>query len=78
MGSSCSTIYDDIPDPSEGQLMWRPKNGKKIRYNNRRNAIKGELSSKEKEILRINEVKRERNSKEKEIQKRKKFNGVGF
>ena len=33
MGSICSTIYDDIADPSEGQFMWQPKNGKKIRYN---------------------------------------------
>ena len=32
MGSICSTIYDDIADPSEGQFMWQPKNGKKVIY----------------------------------------------
>ena len=36
MGSICSTIYDDIPDPSEGQFMWQPKNGKKIIYYSKR------------------------------------------
>lgn len=32
MGSLCSTIYDDIADPSEGQFMWQPKNGKRVIY----------------------------------------------
>lgn len=32
MGSLCSTIYDDIADPSEGQFMWQPKNGKRVNY----------------------------------------------
>ena len=36
MGSICSTIYDNIPDPSEGQFMWQPKNGKKITYYSKR------------------------------------------
>jgi len=61
MGSLCSTIYDDVSDPSEGQFMYQPRNGKKITY-----------YSKRQEQNRINE-REERFRKKRTSKKKYKF-----
>lgn len=56
MGSLCSTIYDDVADPSEGQFMYQPKNGKKIEYYSKReeqNRINEQSSEREEQFRKI-------------------------